>query len=80
MLTSVETAFSKEDSELVRTFLSTISERYRTILILREFDGLSYQEIAETLDCTIDSVKAKLRRARQEVQEKIRHLLKVSYV
>lgn len=71
---------SAEDIDLVRELLLLVSERYRTILILREVDGLSYQELTEVLDCSIDSVKAKLRRARKEVQEKIRHLLEPSHV
>lgn len=80
LIPSINSDFSKEETELVRTLLSSISDRYRHILILREIDNLSYQEIAETLECSIDSVKAKLRRARQEMQEKIRHLLKASPV
>ena len=76
-LVSPEEDFSEEDAELVRTLLSMISERYRKILILREIQGLSYQELSEALDCSIDSVKAKLRRARKELQEKIRHLFAV---
>lgn len=80
LISPASSNLSKEESELVRTLLASISDRYRHILILREIDNLSYQEISETLDCSIDSVKAKLRRARQEMQEKVRHLLKASPV
>lgn len=80
LIPSVDSDFSKEETELAIALLASISDRYRHILILREIDNLSYQEIAETLDTSIDSVKAKLRRARQEMQEKIRHLLKASLV
>jgi len=45
------------------------------ILTLREIQGLSYQEIAAVMHCSTDSVKARLRRARQGFQDKLRHFL-----
>ncbi|MBI2070948.1 MAG: sigma-70 family RNA polymerase sigma factor [Elusimicrobia bacterium] len=62
---SVANARSAEDAELIERLLSALPEDYRIILTLREAQGLSYQEIAETLDCSLDAVKARLRRARQ---------------
>jgi DNA-directed RNA polymerase specialized sigma24 family protein len=38
-------------------------------------EGLSYDEIAAVMDCSLDSVKARLRRARLEIEEKARHFL-----
>lgn len=64
-----------EASDLVRRVLAQLSPEYRAVLILRETQGLSYQEIARALDCSLDSVKARLRRARQELEEKLRHFL-----
>ena len=64
---------SAEAAELVNKFLSALSPDERLILTLREGQGLSYQEIAETLRCSIDAVKARLRRARQAVTENVRH-------
>ncbi|MFH1725258.1 MAG: sigma-70 family RNA polymerase sigma factor [Elusimicrobiota bacterium] len=54
-----------EDKDLVERILSGLKPEYRAILVLRELQGLSYRELAETLDCSIDSVKALLRRARE---------------
>ena len=54
----------------IESLLSCLSEDERVILTLREAQGLSYQEIAETLDCTLDAVKARLRRARIALQQK----------
>ena len=46
------------------------SERKR---ILREAEGLSYEEISEAMGCSLDSVKARLKRARAELLEMSRH-------
>lgn len=79
-LSSNKTELSIEDKELVSSILNHLSERYVEVIVLREINGLTYEEIAETLDCTVDSVKAKLRRARKEIDTKVRHVLKMSYV
>jgi len=63
-----------EDRQLVDKILSTLPENYRTILTLREADGLEYQQIADVLNCSLDSVKGRLARARKQLQENVRHL------
>ena len=62
--------------ELISRILSHLPERSRTLLLLREAQGLSYEELAETLKCSIDSVKSRLKRTRQEIEKKLRHFLK----
>jgi RNA polymerase sigma-70 factor (ECF subfamily) len=64
-----------EAQALVDKILSGIRPNYRLVLILRERDELSYEEIAQVMEVSVDSVKALLRRAREEVQEKLRHFL-----
>ena len=64
-----------ESGELVERILSALRPNYRLVLTLRERDGMSYEEIAEVMEVTLDSVKALLRRAREEVEEKLRHFL-----
>ncbi len=68
-------ALTQEDADLVNRALSCLSPEYRMILTLREIQGLSYQEIAAVMHCSTDSVKARLRRARQGFQDKLRHFL-----
>ena len=46
-----------------------LPEKYRTILILREYEDLSYTEMAEVLDCSIGTVESRLFRARQRFKE-----------
>lgn len=69
-------AHGLEQKEILAQFLSFLSEKARTIFLLREMQGMSYQEIAETLECSVDAVKGQLKRARQEIEIKLRHLLK----
>jgi RNA polymerase sigma-70 factor (ECF subfamily) len=64
---------SAADKQLVEAVLAELPEAYRMILTLREVSGLDYKEIAEVMDCSLDSVKARLRRARAELLEKLRH-------
>jgi RNA polymerase sigma-70 factor, ECF subfamily len=60
--------------------LAGLKPEYKEILALREVSGLSYDEIAAQLRCSLDAVKARLRRARQELHEKARHFSGTSNV
>ena len=62
-----------ENADLIEQILSRISPDERLILTLREVQGLSYQEMAEVLRCSLDAVKARLRRARETLEEQARH-------
>ncbi len=63
------------NSELIGRILAHLTEKSREALVLREMHGLSYQEMAAALDCTVDAVKGRLKRAREELDLKTRHLL-----
>ena len=65
-----------ERQALVRLALSQISEEYRTALVLKEIEGLKYEEIAEIVGCPIGTVRSRIHRARTELREKLRLLLK----
>ncbi len=56
-----------------QALLSGLPSDYRAVLILREVHGYSYGEIAHSLEITLDSVKARLRRARQSLIAAARH-------
>ncbi|MCX5796695.1 MAG: sigma-70 family RNA polymerase sigma factor [Elusimicrobia bacterium] len=66
---------SPEDADLVRRVLDCLPPDYRLVLTLREVQGLSYDEIAAAMDCSLDSVKARLQRARRDFTERLRHFL-----
>ena len=60
------------DSELRDRLIAAIEalpENYRAVFMLRDFDGLSYNEIAETLETTVPAVKSRLHRARLALRE-----------
>src|SRR5262249_26795052 len=70
------TRAASEAKALIGQILQLLPPDYRVVLTLREIEGLSYQEIADTMECSIDSVKARLRRARIDIEEKARHFLR----
>jgi RNA polymerase sigma-70 factor (ECF subfamily) len=63
-----------EVSAKVRTALAGLKEKHRVILRLREIDGLSYEEIAETLGIALGTVESRIFRARQELVRKLKGL------
>ncbi|SHF07195.1 RNA polymerase sigma factor [Desulforamulus putei] len=64
-----------ETQAMIQHCLNTLSDDYRTILVMREIQELSYEEIAEILGCSLGTVKSRLSRARQALKEKIsKHL------
>ncbi len=65
---------SPAQADLVERVLAHLSPEDRLLLTLREAQGLSYQELAETLHCSVDAIRARLRRARHALHEKLRHL------
>ncbi len=52
-----------------REIVASLPEKFRTILILREFEGLSYTDIAETLEIQLGTVESRLFRARQRFKD-----------
>ena len=58
----------------VREGLEEISEEHRAVLLLRDIEGLDYDEIAETLELTRAAVKSRLHRARLEMARILRDL------
>src|SRR5688500_3754957 len=68
---------STEKSDLMRRVhgaIHKLPEKYRTILQLRDIDGLSYQEIGEVLEIELSEVKVNLHRARKQVREQLQNL------
>lgn len=64
--------------EIERTVFSTVEalpEELKTAITLREVDGLSYEEIAEAMNCPIGTVRSRIFRAREAIDEQLRPLL-----
>lgn len=62
------------DADLVRRVLDRLTPEHRLILTLRELQGLDYKELMEALDCSMDAVKSRLRRARAAFLMLARHI------
>ena len=60
-----------EEEAILRKALAELPEQHRVILILREMDGLDYQEIAQVLEIQVGTVKSRLARARRALREKL---------
>ena len=65
-------AEGRAEVELLRAALAALDELSRTIVVLREVEGLSYQEIADTLEIPIATVKTRLLRARRALDGALR--------
>lgn len=68
-------ARSAELEQTVARLLGEVKEKYRTVLLLREVDGMTYDEIAEALAIPAGTVESRLHRGRKELAKKIERLL-----
>lgn len=57
---------------LIDETIAGLSEELKSAICLREFDGMSYEDIAQALDCPIGTVRSRIFRAREIIDEKIK--------
>jgi RNA polymerase sigma-70 factor (ECF subfamily) len=69
---------SKQIAQTVNQTLDALPEELRTAIVLREIEGLSYEEIASIMNCPIGTVRSRIFRAREAIAEKLRPLLGTS--
>jgi len=62
-------------AEAVNNAVGKLPEELSTAVILREMDGLSYEEIAEVMNCPIGTVRSRIFRAREAIAQELRPLL-----
>jgi RNA polymerase sigma-70 factor, ECF subfamily len=65
----------QETTDILMAELAKMSETEKEILILRDLQGLSYDEISASLDIPLGTVKSKLNRARLALKNRLKHLL-----
>ncbi len=69
---------SKQVGETVNAAMEALPDELRTAIVLREIEGLSYEEIAKIMDCPIGTVRSRIFRAREAVAARLKPLLDVS--
>jgi RNA polymerase sigma-70 factor (ECF subfamily) len=67
-------AMRAELAHVTRRVLAALPAKYRQILVLREYEELSYEEIASVLDCALGTVESRLFRARARFRAKLEEL------
>ncbi|HAV75239.1 MAG TPA: RNA polymerase sigma factor RpoE [Limnobacter sp.] len=66
---------TKQIGEAVNEAMAALPEELRSAIVMREIDGLSYEEIAAAMDCPIGTVRSRIFRARESIAAKIKPLL-----
>ena len=66
---------SRQIGETVNAAMEALPEDLRTAIGLREIEGLSYEEIAQVMDCPIGTVRSRIFRAREAIAARLKPLL-----
>src|SRR5690606_40362865 len=66
---------TQQIGETVEEAMAALPDELRTAIMLRELEGLSYEEIAGIMECPIGTVRSRIFRAREALAEKLRPLL-----
>ena len=65
-------AMGEELAEVVESALNELPEELKAALMLREFDGLSYDDIADVLGCPVGTVRSRIFRAREAIDQRVK--------
>jgi RNA polymerase sigma-70 factor (ECF subfamily) len=69
-------ALSQELQETLERAIAALPDDLRQAIILRELDGMSYEEIAQTMECPVGTVRSRIFRARDAIGKKVGTLVK----
>ena len=69
---------SNEIAETVNATIEKLPEELRKAIQMREIEGMSYEDIAQAMDCPIGTVRSRIFRAREAIAEQLRPLLGTS--
>ena len=76
----LEQLMDRERQELLGMALSGINPNFRAVLVLREIEGLNYEEIAEILEISLGTVKSRILRGREALRRRLMELLEPAEV
>jgi RNA polymerase sigma-70 factor, ECF subfamily len=68
-------ALTEEIGEAINKAVDDLPDELRTAILLREVEGMSYEEIAETMDCPVGTVRSRIFRAREAIDKRLQPLL-----
>jgi len=75
-LESPEAAMEKEDLQrAIHAAIEELPEELKTAFSLREFSGLSYEEITQVMDCPVGTVRSRIFRAREAIDKRLRAVM-----
>jgi RNA polymerase sigma-70 factor (ECF subfamily) len=77
--TPLEQVEAAEMQSVVRSALAQVSEVFRSAVILRDLEGLSYEEVAEVLEVSVGTVKSRILRGRRDLREILAPMLRVPH-
>ena len=64
-------ALLREREQVLHAALKSLARPYREVIVLRDIEGLSYEEVAATLDLNVGTVKSRLNRGRSELRRRL---------
>ncbi|MFZ5516861.1 MAG: sigma-70 family RNA polymerase sigma factor [Candidatus Zhuqueibacterota bacterium] len=66
---------SRMKEEIIHREINDLSPKFREVILLRDVQQLSYEEISQIVDIPLGTVKSRVNRGRLKLQEKLKHLL-----
>jgi len=73
---SPESSMQRDELQAtINDAIANLPDELRSAVTLREFDGLSYEEIAEVMDCPVGTVRSRIFRAREAIEKEIKALM-----
>ncbi|MGE5632629.1 MAG: sigma-70 family RNA polymerase sigma factor [Caulobacteraceae bacterium] len=68
-----------EQRQLIKDAIKELNEEYRSVIILRDIQGFSYEEISSMLDCSLGTIKSRINRARSALRDKLKLSMELSH-
>lgn len=62
---------NQKKAEIVKEVIEKLPEKYRTVLVMRELDGMAYKEISDALEINLSTIKSQISKGRQLVIKKV---------
>jgi RNA polymerase sigma-70 factor (ECF subfamily) len=72
--TPEELALTEEICGAVNTAIGALGEEQRKTIVLREFEGLSYSQVASAMSCPVGTVRSRVFRAREAIDSRLQHI------